>query len=79
MSRALYDILLGLLRASRRGQTPPTLLFIGFDRALNVEPEQKEGNVIRGNEARERIGKIGSNFYAVPCEKHFLNIRFLST
>lgn len=41
MSRALYDILLGLLRASRRGQTPPTLLFIGFDRALNVEPEQK--------------------------------------
>lgn len=64
MSRALYDILLGLLRAWRRGRTPPTLLFIGFDRALNVEPEQKG---IRGDEARERIGKIGElNFYAVP-------------
>lgn len=34
-----------------------------------LNPSRKEGNVIRGDEARERIGKIGLNFYAVSCEE----------
>lgn len=51
---------------------PTTLLFIGFDRALNVE-SAKEGNVIRGNEAgrmAEFIMTLGEKFLPGKHDPH---------